>query len=149
MYRSWADRRGLKFEPLLEDDESGRPPRVIAAVSGLAAHSLLAAEDGLHLLEEPAAEGRGFDRVQLRVRIAPQPDLPPADGPGGLRAQAVAAFENRPAAVMPVVRRYRERPSPLVRDAVRGWRTGRIDRVYAGDFDLLGATAEGEPGDDA
>jgi len=24
-----------------------------------------------------------------------------------------------------------------VRDAVRGWRTGRIERVLAGDFDLV------------
>ena len=36
-----------------------------------------------------------------------------------------------------VVRRYRETPSPLVRDAVRGWRTGRCDRVFDGDFDLF------------
>jgi len=26
----------------------------------------------------------------------------------------------------------------LVRDAVRGYRTGRLDRVLAGDFDLFG-----------
>ena len=31
-------------------------------------------------------------------------------------------------------------PSPLVRDA-SGMRTGRIDRVLAGDFDLLGDAA--------
>jgi ATP-dependent Clp protease ATP-binding subunit ClpC len=37
-----------------------------------------------------------------------------------------------------VVRRYRRKPSPLVRDSVRAWRTGRLDRVLAGDFDLLG-----------
>jgi ATP-dependent Clp protease ATP-binding subunit ClpC len=36
-----------------------------------------------------------------------------------------------------VVRRYREKPAPLVRDAVRGYRTGRLDRVLAGDFDLF------------
>jgi ATP-dependent Clp protease ATP-binding subunit ClpC len=35
------------------------------------------------------------------------------------------------------VRRYRRDPSPLVRDAVRGWRTGRLDSVLAGDFDLI------------
>jgi ATP-dependent Clp protease ATP-binding subunit ClpC len=28
-------------------------------------------------------------------------------------------------------------PSPLVRDTARGWRTGRLDRVLAGDFDLF------------
>jgi hypothetical protein len=36
-----------------------------------------------------------------------------------------------------VVRRYREDPAPLVRDSVRGYRTGRLDRVLAGDFDLF------------
>ena len=38
-----------------------------------------------------------------------------------------------------IVRRYREKPSPLVRDTVRGWRTGRLDRVLGGHFDLLTA----------
>jgi ATP-dependent Clp protease ATP-binding subunit ClpC len=37
-----------------------------------------------------------------------------------------------------VVRKYRWDPAPLVRDSVRGYRTGRIDRVMAGDFDLFG-----------
>jgi len=45
-----------------------------------------------------------------------------------------------------IVRRYRDEPSALVRDTVRGWRSGRIDRVMAGDFDLLeGARDPGEP----
>jgi ATP-dependent Clp protease ATP-binding subunit ClpC len=38
---------------------------------------------------------------------------------------------------MAVVRRYRPEPAPLVRDAVRGYRTGRLDRVLDGDFDLF------------
>ena len=35
-----------------------------------------------------------------------------------------------------VVRRYRPGKAPLVRDSVRGYRTGRLDRILAGDFDL-------------
>jgi ATP-dependent Clp protease ATP-binding subunit ClpC len=35
------------------------------------------------------------------------------------------------------VRRYRSEPSPLVRDTERGWRTGRLEEVLAGDFDLF------------
>lgn len=35
------------------------------------------------------------------------------------------------------LRRYREEPSPLVRDGVRQWRTGRLDLVLAGNFDLI------------
>jgi ATP-dependent Clp protease ATP-binding subunit ClpC len=36
-----------------------------------------------------------------------------------------------------VVRRYREFPSPLVRDNLQGWRTGRLDKVWEGNFDLF------------
>ena len=36
-----------------------------------------------------------------------------------------------------VVRRYRLQPDPLVRDTARGYRTGRVERVLAGDFDLF------------
>jgi ATP-dependent Clp protease ATP-binding subunit ClpC len=41
-----------------------------------------------------------------------------------------------------VCRRYEEGASPLVRDHVRGWRSGRLDRVLAGDFDLIGEPAD-------
>jgi hypothetical protein len=37
-----------------------------------------------------------------------------------------------------IVRRYRDRPSPLVRDAALGWRTGRLDLVLGRHFDLMG-----------
>jgi len=36
-----------------------------------------------------------------------------------------------------VVRRYRLGPAPLVRDAIRDYRTGRLDRVLVGGFDLF------------
>jgi ATP-dependent Clp protease ATP-binding subunit ClpC len=37
------------------------------------------------------------------------------------------------------VRRYRSEPSPLVRSMNGSWRTGRLDAVLRGDFDLIGA----------
>ncbi len=35
-----------------------------------------------------------------------------------------------------------EAPSPLVRDTATGWRTGRLDRVLDGDFDLIARTRQ-------
>ena len=61
----------------------------------------------------------GFDRVTALVEVDPAGAS--SDGSRGEPA---------------IVRRYRHEPSPLVRDA-SGMRTGRIDRVLAGDFDLL------------
>jgi ATP-dependent Clp protease ATP-binding subunit ClpC len=38
------------------------------------------------------------------------------------------------------VRYYREQPSALVRDAASGWRSGRLDLVLDGNFDLFSRT---------
>jgi ATP-dependent Clp protease ATP-binding subunit ClpC len=53
-----------------------------------------------------------------------------------MQAALLAAFDkaDRPSAV---VRRYRSDPSPLVRSGDGKWRTGRLDAVLRGDFDLL------------
>jgi ATP-dependent Clp protease ATP-binding subunit ClpC len=40
-----------------------------------------------------------------------------------------------------IVRRYRGAPGPMVRDMVQGWRSGRLDAVLSGDFDLIGSVA--------
>ena len=130
MYRAWAERRGMRIHAL------PTPARASAllAVSGFAAYVILRSEAGLHLLERPAA-AKSFDRVAAKVQVVPQPGIPASEVPGGLEAQAAEALrKSMPTAV---VRRYREDPSPLVRDAVRNRRTGRLDRVLAGDFDLI------------
>ena len=59
------------------------------------------------------------------------------DGRGGYDRRRVRVTVGEDAARPLIVRRYRERPTPLVRDAVRGWRTGRLDAVLAGGFDLI------------
>ena len=88
-----------------------------ATVTGFGALRTLRPESGLHVLEIPDGRG-GYDRRRVRVTVTPE-----APGTARRRAQ--------------IVRRYREHPTPLVRDAVRGWRTGRLDAVLAGGFDLV------------
>ena len=69
----------------------------------------------------------------MQVVVAPWlPAAPDADPV----ATARQALSSSPAAGT-IVRRYRTKPSPLVRDSVRDWRTGRLDRVLAGEFDLI------------
>ena len=89
-----------------------------ATVSGFAALRTLAPENGYHVLEIPDGRG-GYDRRRVRVAVSPLEVADAATGRGT------------------IVRRYRERPTPLVRDSVRGWRTGRLDFVLAGGFDLI------------
>jgi ATP-dependent Clp protease ATP-binding subunit ClpC len=82
-------------------------------------------------IESPSARGGAtVSRVVARVRVAP----------------TVAELVEEPASAF-VVRRYRFEPSPLVRDARRGWRSGRVREVMAGNFDLFsGASLESETG---
>jgi ATP-dependent Clp protease ATP-binding subunit ClpC len=141
MYQEWAARRGMKVE-VLEKRSSGalRVSRLMIAISGFGAYPILATENGLHVLESPADKGKShFERVKIRVRVVPQPDEPVGVVHKTALEQAQAAFGAQPPAEMVVVRRYRKEPSPLVRDSVRGWKTGRWDKVFAGNFDLFPA----------
>jgi ATP-dependent Clp protease ATP-binding subunit ClpC len=137
MYRSWADKRRMRMQVLAERVVEREPYMFLAAVSGFGAYSILFPEDGLHILEQPEDRPHQFERCRVQVSILPQPPEPAGEGLRALRSQAERAFGEGSTRNLRVVRRYRRRPSPLVRDAVRRYRTGRIDLVLGGDFDLL------------
>ncbi|MBM3788756.1 MAG: AAA family ATPase [Acidobacteria bacterium] len=144
MYRFWAEKRRMEIKILREPDESSDGPyQLLAAVSGFGAHRILAGEEGLHVLELPEDE-RNFQRARVQVQVAPQPDEPSDEHLHSHLAQAERALAAARKDGLTVVRRYREQPSPLVRDGVRHWRTGRLDRVLGGDFDLYGYAEPGE-----
>ncbi|HWU52089.1 MAG TPA: PCRF domain-containing protein, partial [Tahibacter sp.] len=117
MYLDWAQTRGMRVRTLEQDREQARLRLVIA---GFGAWQTLRDERGLHVFER--GDANPTERQRLHVRVS-------ADGVSG--AAIAADTEAR------LCRRYQEQPTPLVRDAVRGWRSGRLDRVLAGDFDLM------------
>jgi ATP-dependent Clp protease ATP-binding subunit ClpC len=130
MYRSWASKRRMQAtEAASGGKDKDRP---ILTVGGFGAYRILSPEAGLHVFE-PSEGAPG--RVTARVRVAAVPlgDVPPAKE----RLLVVEALERAPR-VNAVIRRYREEP-PLVRDAAGKWRTGRLDLVLGGEFDLLQA----------
>ncbi|MBL8727958.1 MAG: AAA family ATPase [Planctomycetes bacterium] len=130
MYRGWADRRGMQWRVLAADGGS-----TVVAVTGFAAWPVLAAETGLHVLDLGEAGAKAARTSRVRVVTVPQPPVPAtADGEHRL---ALAALQPAQSVAPLVVRRYRRAPSPEVRDRVRGWRTGRLDRVLAGEFDVM------------
>jgi ATP-dependent Clp protease ATP-binding subunit ClpC len=139
MYRHWAERRGMDFHVLEQGPGSGESAYdvLIAEVGGFAAHRILAPEHGLHVYEQVNSGGDVVDRLRVRVTVAAHDGRPPAHDPGARRRQARALLDGARGDRPEVCRRYREEPSPLVRDNARGFRTGRVDRVFAGDFDLV------------
>jgi ATP-dependent Clp protease ATP-binding subunit ClpC len=137
MYEQWAANRKMKLEVIEQVTGTDRRPfRWLAGVSGYGAFSLLLPEAGFHVFEAPRKEGN-FLRYKARVRVTPTPDEPAGDSADSLVKLARQSFDQIGDAKLIIVRRYREAPSPLVRDGVRQWRTGRIDRVFSGDFDLI------------
>ena len=76
----------------------------------------------------------------MRLAVAPLGDLPPER----LRRAVIEALEHAPPPHA-VVRRYRREPSPLVRSVNGGWRSGRLDAVLGGDFDLIAASQAAAP----
>jgi ATP-dependent Clp protease ATP-binding subunit ClpC len=136
MYRGWAARRRMRIEEIAPAGGKGLP---ILLIAGFGAYRALSAEAGLHVWEEGPGPEKGSDtgRVVARVTAAPGPeqDLPPA---GRFAAAAKQMAES--AAANGIVRRYRESPTPLVRDVAGGWRSGRLAAILAGDFDLIGAS---------
>ncbi|MGE4072768.1 MAG: AAA family ATPase [Lysobacterales bacterium] len=116
MYALWAKARGLRVSPAPGEDGT-----VCLLISGYAAFQRLQPENGLHVLD---VRGDQDDlRCSARVRVSSDPPL------------ATASDQDSDSRVC---RRYEDGPAPLVRDHVRGWRSGRLDRVLCGDFDLIG-----------
>ncbi len=127
MYRAWADRRHMQTSELT-GKEQGQAPLLL--ISGFGAERVLRGECGLHVLER--SESRATARVRLAV--TPLGDVPPARLPGELAKAFAAAAKSST-----VVRRYRREPAPLVRNGDGSWRSGRLDEVLRGDFDLIAA----------
>jgi ATP-dependent Clp protease ATP-binding subunit ClpC len=124
MYGGWVVRRNMhgtsRSLPSLAS---------VTVIAGFGAATVLLRENGLHVLE--SEESR---RCVARVRAAPLwTSESAAEIPAAVLSKALGAAP----ATSTIVRRYRFEPSPLVRDAERGWRTGRLDDVMAGDFDLF------------
>lgn len=119
MYRQWAQKRGMQLQVAEQDAQRCRAR---LSVSGFGALKLLSGEAGLHVLElEDAQE----NTLRVGVQVSVQP--------AGPAATAAEATDPAP----PVCRRYRTSPAPLVRDTRHGWRSGRADRILAGEFDLV------------
>ncbi len=130
MYRNWADKRRMHVSELPGAVNERNLP--ILLVSGFGAHRILSPEAGLHVFEP--FEGTA-SRVTARVRLA---IVPLGEVAAAKEHQVITKALDQALPLNSVVRRYREQP-PLVRDAGGKWRTGRLDLVLGGEFDLLQA----------
>ncbi|MCB1045311.1 MAG: AAA family ATPase [Acidobacteria bacterium] len=125
MYLGWAASRGIRASvmPL--------PKARLMTMIGLGAYAVLKSETGLHIWET-GERPKQRERIQVRVWVVRH--LPGTELTPELLNQLMS--DSRPQS-WEIVRRYREQPSPLIRDTKHGWRTGKLDKVLAGDFDCV------------
>jgi ATP-dependent Clp protease ATP-binding subunit ClpC len=149
MYREWARRRRMQLQAIgefvlpapgaqravLGTPALGRAAtaRSVLLVSGFGAYRILSGEAGLHVLETGTGS-EVTERWACRVRVVPIP----LELDVSTNARALADLLAGSGSAGQIVRRYRIEPSPLVRDARQGWRTGKLDAILGGDFDLMG-----------
>jgi ATP-dependent Clp protease ATP-binding subunit ClpC len=132
MYAAWAQQRRMQFRLLAPSDQPA-----ILTVSGFGAWRSLSAEAGLHVLESGSSDSK---RLTARVRIAEEP----ADEAQPSHAKLLQALKATPAS-RTVIRRYRDGEAPLVRDTASGRRSGQLDQVLGGAFDLVFDTGAESP----
>ncbi len=134
MYQKWAKKRRMHASVLKESFNDENRYQAILAVSGFGAFTILEKEAGLHVLEF-SKDHKTSTPCTLRVNVIAQPEAGSTE-----RQEMISLAESalRNANFhQEIIRRYRFEPSPLVRDNVRKWRTGLLDRVLGGDFDLV------------
>lgn len=133
MYRAWAAKRNMTLSELDGVKKDSAP---VLLVSGFGAYRTLARESGLHVLDGIEST-ETTSRMTARVLVSPV--APGATSTAAQRQVLNDTFAKmtRPTAI---VRRYRRTPSPLVRNADGSWRSGKMDDVLAGDFDMLGSS---------
>lgn len=129
MYRAWARNRNMNATEL-GPSPGGADSALI--VSGFGAYRALAREAGLHILERSEAGG---SRVTAQVLIAA---LPLGNTSKAEIARALAeAFGDKAKRGTQIVRRYRRGATPLVRNGDGSVRSGRVEDVLRGNFDLF------------
>ncbi len=135
MYTRWAKAREMKCNLLdVDPDDQKSSQRTDLFIEGYAAFNILQPESGIHVLEAGPSSSQGGVKSAVRVYVAPQDDHAATNETLQAQARRALTVDEETTAV---VRRYRREPTPLVRDRVRGWRTGRLDLVLSGNFDLI------------
>lgn len=133
MYCGWARARNMTLAQLA--DLPGVEGSVLL-ISGFGAYRTLALEAGLHILEGVEAP-ETTSRMTARVLLLP---VPSGDMSKAALRQYLADGLASTVRTNAIVRRYRRGAAPLVRTGDGSWRSGRVEEVLRGDFDIMTAS---------
>lgn len=131
MYQSWARRRGMKMGRVHDQCDGGSCSEYFT-IFGYGAYRILEDECGYHVLEVPDPKSKRTKKSRIRIGVIPV-ELE------DYRSIVLASIEQRveQLAAPKTVRRFLEGSSPLVKDNVRNWQTGKTNFILDGNFDLM------------
>lgn len=131
MYVSWAKSRGMKLKKIEETHED-QEVQFIATCSGFGAYDILKSETGYHVFEELIPNKDISVKSRIKVKVIPM-DIE------NYRSEDLEKIKESFRAIggSNNARRYKIDKSPVVKDLVKGWKTGKIQQVLAGNFDLF------------
>lgn len=135
MYRKWAKKRRMKIEAMNYRSNTENEQMAVWAVSGFGVFEILEKEEGIHLWEYKN-ESNQPKKSMANIHIL---GLPNNSSDTSIELFEKVWFSYLPAQTndsMQVTRRYVSASSPLVIDKVANWRTGNLDDVLSGNFDL-------------
>src|SRR5205085_1192032 len=101
-------------------------------VAGFGAHRALAREAGLHILEKSEGGGSRLT-AQVLITTLPLGNASKAE----IRQILAGAFGSKAKRGTNIVRRYRRGATPLVRNGDGSIRSGKVEEVLRGNFDLF------------
>ncbi len=129
MYRAWARNRNMNAT---EIDAIPGVAEAALIVAGFGAHRALAREAGLHILEKSEGGGTRLT-AQVLITTLPLGNASKAE----IRQTLAAAFGGKAKRGTNIVRRYRRGATPLVRNGDGSIRSGKVEEVLRGNFDLF------------
>ena len=131
MYKHWAGRCKMHVKKVHESKGE-----VAFLITGFGANQILQHETGIHVWNTPAAKAGDTDRIRIRVNCISCEN--PATELADQSKQFQALRKEQSQAITAIARSYREAPKKLVKDHIAGWRSGRLQVIMNGMFDLMG-----------
>jgi ATP-dependent Clp protease ATP-binding subunit ClpC len=133
MYLQWAKNRKADYK-IIRQNIYAESCEFVMVIEGFAAYQVLEKEKGIHVWEETQQKNK-LERINVRVDVRPFPEQIAAKET--LEDIVKKIFDSPAANLTKITRKYRHKPSPLISDNVSHWRSGRLDKILGGDFDLI------------
>ncbi|MEO1049925.1 MAG: AAA family ATPase [Bacteroidota bacterium] len=131
MYKGWSKSRKMDLRHIKTVDDTVENS-IYFSISGFGAFKILREEAGHHVFEIVENKEEKAKKYKVKVGVLPRKLADYKDLKSSALIKRFDAFD-----FSSVCRRYKLSKSPLIRDLKKNWQTGKVEKVFGGDFDLM------------